>query len=180
MGQCFYKSIFAVEDPSIAILNVGKEEMKGRELEKETYDILKRSGLNFIGNIEANKILSEEVDVIVTDGFSGNIMLKTAEGVGELSKTLIKQAFNATPLTKLGGLLAKKGFKAVFNKIDPRHHNGAMLVGLDGIVVKSHGNSDGTAFANAIKITADLITHDINNKIADSLTKDWRTKPYNL
>lgn len=165
MGHCYARIMLKKNSPSIGILNVGTEQTKGREIEKKAYELLKSSDLNFYGHVEGNDVTQGTVDVVVTDGFSGNIFIKTAEGTARIAKDLIKQTFSDNFLSKIGGLLAKKSLKNAFNRLDPRKYNGAMLIGLNGVVVKSHGSSDSFAFANAIEVTYNLVRQNINSDI---------------
>ncbi len=166
MGHCYARIMLQKNSPSIGILNVGTEHTKGREVEKKAYELLKNSSLNFYGHIEGNDLTQGTVDVVVTDGFSGNVMIKVAEGTARICRDLIKQAFNENLLSKLGGLLAKRSLKSAFSRLDPRKYNGAMLIGINGIVVKSHGSSDSFAFANAIEVTYNLVKQNINSDIS--------------
>jgi glycerol-3-phosphate acyltransferase PlsX len=171
MGHCYARAVLKKTKPLIGILNVGTEEYKGRDIEKKTYELLKQSGLNFYGHIEGYDITNGTVDVVVTDGFSGNIVIKVAEGTAKMCRNYIKEAFQSSFFAKLGGLLAKKGLKTILGRVDPRNYNGAMFVGVDGIVVKSHGSSDAKGFANALEVTISLIKQDINNEISQLLTQ---------
>lgn len=169
MGHCFAQVVLKKHSPSIGILNVGIEEYKGRDIDKKAYKLLEASGLNFHGYIEGNDITKGTVNVVVTDGFSGNIVLKTSEGLGKICKEVIKDAFQKTFLGRLAGFLVFHNFKKINDKLDPRLHNGAMLIGVDGIVVKSHGSSDAIGFANAIEVTINLVRRNINDEISDLL-----------
>jgi glycerol-3-phosphate acyltransferase PlsX len=169
MGYCFAKVILKKANPSIGILNVGIEEYKGRDLDKKAADLLKNSELNFHGYIEGHDITEGTVDVVVTDGFSGNIVIKVAEGVASLCKGVLKETFNQGIFGRLAALLVAKNLKKVVTHFDPRNHNGAMFIGVDGIVVKSHGSSDATAFANALEVTINLAKQNINQQISELL-----------
>ncbi len=171
MGHAYARAVLKKDRPLIGILNVGTEEYKGRDIEKKTYEMLKQSGLNFYGHIEGYDITKGTVDVVVTDGFSGNIAIKVAEGTANICRDYIKEAFQSSFFAKIGGLLARKGLKTVLSRVDPRNYNGAMFIGVDGIVVKSHGSSDHKGFANAIDVTARLIKQDVNNEISQLLTQ---------
>jgi len=171
MGHCYSKCVMKVKNPSIGILNVGTEDYKGRDLEKRTFQLLSKSGLNFFGHVEGYDITQGTVDVIVTDGFSGNLVIKSAEGTAHICKDLIKEAFNSSWLAKLGGLFAKKALKKVMEKVDPRNYNGAMFAGVNGIVVKSHGSTDIQGFENAINVTTDLIKQDVNSQLSHLLVQ---------
>lgn len=137
--------------PRIGLLNIGTEAIKGSEAVKQTYQILKQSSLNFIGNVEANNIFSEETDVIVADGFVGNAVLKTIEGAVHFVGGVIKQEFQRNWLTKASAITAMPVLHGFKKQLDPRRYNGAIFLGLHGIVVKSHGGTDATGFAYALE-----------------------------
>lgn len=166
MGDAFAKVILGKSNPSIAILNIGSEEIKGNEVVRSAAQILQNQNcLNFVGYVEGDDIPRGVVDVIVADGFSGNVAIKMAEGTSFLCRKLLEKAFKSNIVAKIGYLLAKKSLKQAFARIDGRYYNGAMLVGLNGVVVKSHGSADKVAFANAIKVAVELSYHNINQKI---------------
>lgn len=169
MGHCYAKILLKKPYPLIGILNVGVEETKGRDVEKKAFNLLKESGFNFYGYVEGNDVTYGLVDVVVTDGFSGNIAIKIAEGTARICKDIIKEAFTSNLISKVGGLLARKSLKKAMDKIDPKNYNGAMLIGLNGVVVKSHGSSDSVGFCNAIFVTYNLIKQDINKDISSTL-----------
>lgn len=172
MGDAFAKALLNIESPKIGLLNVGIEDNKGSETVKSAAQELRESGykINFYGFIEGNDIAAGTVDVVVTDGFTGNIALKTAEGTAKLCSDYIKMALSSSILAKIGGLLAYASLKKTFSRLDPRLHNGAMFLGLNGIIVKSHGGSDEIAFSQAIKMTIELIKNDINKKICSEIS----------
>ncbi len=167
MGSAFYKAVNNCNNPKIAILNVGSEEMKGNDAVKNASILLKQSPLkdNFFGYVEGDDIMKGLADVIVTDGFTGNVALKTMEGASKFFAGVMKEGFSNGILPKLGYLLASGGINKAKKKIDHKQHNGAMLVGLNGIAVKSHGNADKISFANAIKNTLNLVKNNINQEI---------------
>ena len=171
MGEAFARVVLARKSPSIGILNIGSEAGKGIDSVRRAADMLTNTHLplNFYGFIEGNDIAAGVVDVVVTDGFSGNIALKTAEGAGKLCADFLKKGLNSSPRAMLGALLAKPALKSVFKKIDPRSHNGGMFIGLNGIVVKSHGGTDEIGFANAIEVTRNLMNDKINQQIIDEI-----------
>lgn len=172
MGDAFARAVLGLSRPRIALLNIGAEELKGRDEIKEAASILKTSplGLNFCGFIEGNDITQGKIDVVVSDGFTGNIALKTAEGVARLIRTYLKDAFNSSPLGKLAGVLAFGAMKSVKGKLDDRKRNGAMFLGLNGICVKSHGGADAYSFCNAISVAVELVAHNINTRIIEEIT----------
>jgi phosphate acyltransferase len=181
MGTCFATVVLGVKSPSIGILNVGTEEYKGRDVEKKTYDLLKKSSLNFYGHVEGYDLTNGTVDVLVTDGFTGNIAIKVSEGTAKICQEFIREAFNSTWLSKIAGLITKSNFKRVMKKVDPRNYNGAMFIGLEGVVVKSHGSSDDYGFNNALHVTYHLVKKDINKQIKDLLSSvEVKAKPESL
>jgi glycerol-3-phosphate acyltransferase PlsX len=173
MGDAFAKSVLGLKNPSIGILNVGAEEEKGHEDVKQAAQMLKATHcpLNFYGYIEGHDIVEGKVDVVVTDGFTGNVALKTAEGTGKLIRHMIKEAITKSFFAKFGFLLAKPALATLKSKLDPRSYNGAMFIGLNGITVKSHGGADAKGFANAIDVAARLVEHDINARIIQELAE---------
>ena len=167
MGDIFSRSVLGIKNPKLGLLNVGSEQIKGNAVVKKTFDDLKKmnSKINFFGFVEGNDINKGVVDVIVTDGFSGNIALKTAEGVAELIFTFLKNAYASSLISKLGYLLSKPAINRFKTRIDPRKYNGAVLLGLNGIVVKSHGGTDAFGFSNAIGVAISLIENSYIDEI---------------
>ena len=173
MGDAYARVVLKRDNPKIGLLNVGSEEMKGHENVKEAHQLIKNSDLklNFHGFVEGNDITSGTVDVVVTDGFTGNVALKTAEGTAKMFSSYFKQALKSSWLSMLGYLLASSEINKVRKNLDPRRHNGAMLIGLNGILVKSHGSADALAFSHAIQVAAVLAKNNINEQILDEIKK---------
>ena len=171
MGEAFHTAVHGVARPSIGILNVGSEDMKGHEEVREAARILREGGLglNYHGFVEGDDIAKGTVDVIVTDGFTGNIALKTAEGVARFISGLLKEALTSSMTAKAGALLALPALKTMRQKIDPSAINGGPLLGLNGIVVKSHGGADAKGFGNAIRIAVDLARSDYMKTVGANL-----------
>ena len=172
MGSALHKSLFENEDAKVALLNIGSEEMKGNNIIKNTYQILnerKNSLFEFKGYIEGNHIMNGEVNVIVTDGFTGNVALKTAEGTANFITSELKNAMNSSFLGKLSSLLNIKNLKKFKNKLDPRLYNGAILLGLNKPVIKSHGSTDEIGFANSLKVCEKIIKGDLIDKIKKNI-----------
>ncbi len=167
MGHAFAKVVLNIANPSIGLLNVGSEDLKGRDSVRAAALLIKDSDLAdcFYGYVEGDDILKGTVDVVVTDGFCGNITLKAIEGTSKLISGLIKEGFLASFWSKFGYLLAGPSITRVTKAVDPRLNNGAMLVGLNGVVVKSHGGTDKIGFANAINVAISLVKNKINDKI---------------
>ncbi len=179
MGHAFARVVLDVENPTIGVLNVGSEELKGHDEVKNVAAMLKESHLKscFHGYVEGDDIMKGTVDVVVTDGFSGNISLKAIEGAVKLVSGIIKEGFTDSIWSKLGYLFAGPSISRVTKAIDPRMHNGAMLVGLNGVVVKSHGSTDRIGFANAIKVALSLIKNKINERIMEELQLEKKAMP---
>ncbi|MFK8078718.1 MAG: phosphate acyltransferase PlsX [Granulosicoccus sp.] len=152
MGSILAQAVDGIERPKVGLLNIGSEDLKGNEQVKGAAPLLAQSSLNYTGFVEGNEIFTDKVDVVVCDGFVGNVALKTTEGVARLMSHYLKQEFKRSLLNKLIGLIALPVLRAFGSRVDPRRYNGASLLGLRGVVVKSHGSADAVAFANAIDI----------------------------
>ena len=150
-GTVVARDVHGLDRPRVGLLNIGTEETKGSETIREAGRLLGQSDLNYIGFVEGYDIMSGKVDVVVTDGFTGNVSLKTMEGVGRMLLDSIREEVGRNWLTRLGALAAAPMLRSLRARLDPRLHNGATLVGLRGIVVKSHGGADAVAFQNAVR-----------------------------
>ena len=175
MGAIFCHTVLGKSNPTIGLLNIGTEELKGHDEVKIAASILRERPLpgQFYGFVEGNDITAGTVDVIVTDGFSGNIALKSIEGTAHLISHFLRQAFSSSWLAKLGYLLSRGAFKQLKLRVDPRRYNGAMFLGLQGVCVKSHGGTDAEGFANAIGVAHDLVTRQFNEKIAEEMAVQY-------
>ena len=169
MGSELTKAVEGVEDPSVALLNVGAEEIKGNDRVKQAALLLSESHLNYVGFVEGNDLYSGKVDVIVCDGFSGNIAIKASEGVANLFNAHATDVFKSSVYGKLAALMSRPVLKAVKERIDPRRYNGASLLGLRGIVVKSHGGADRLSFAHAIEEAMIEVTKNVPERISQRL-----------
>ena len=172
MGSALHKSLFENESPKVALLNIGSEEYKGNNVIKNTYQILnekKNSLFEFCGYIEGNHIMNGIVNVIVTDGFTGNVALKTAEGTANFITEELKFALNSSILGKISSLLNIKNLKKFKKKLDPRLYNGAILLGLDKPVIKSHGSTDEIGFANSLNVCEKIIKAKLIDKIKKNI-----------
>ncbi len=167
MGEVYARNVLGLKKPTIGLLNVGVEGMKGKDSVKLTAKILQETHLpiEFYGFVEGTDIGAGTVDVIVTDGFTGNVALKTAEGTADLVIHYLRKALASSPFAILGALIARPALKRLKQKLDPRRYNGAMFLGLNGICVKSHGGTDAFGFSNAIKVAADMADNNINDDI---------------
>jgi glycerol-3-phosphate acyltransferase PlsX len=173
MGDAYARAMLGIEKPRVGLLNVGSEEMKGHDEVKEAHRVL-RSGsipVDYHGFVEGNDILEGTTDVVVTDGFTGNIALKTAEGASRLIYTTLKTAIENSWAAKIGYLLARPAIRMALKQFDPRRLNGAILLGLNGIAVKSHGSADAKSFANAIRVAISLVNERVNEKIIEELAR---------
>jgi len=150
MGSSLVRTLEGAEAPTVGLLNVGSEEIKGSDTIKTASEMLRNSDLNYVGYVEGDDIFNGEVDLIVCDGFEGNIALKTSEGLAQMLMKVIREEFTRSLFSKLAALIAKPVLRAFQARIDHRRYNGAMLLGLRGVVIKSHGGADRTAFSNAI------------------------------
>ena len=169
MGEVFARTVMGLEDPTVALLNVGTEELKGKDEVKLAATMLRDTDLPIVfkGFVEGDDIGKGTVDVIVTDGYTGNIALKTAEGTAALITGFLKDAFSSSVFSKLGYLLAARAMGRLRQRVDPRRYNGAVFLGLNGIAVKSHGGTDALGFSNAIGVAAEMATHDFVAKMRD-------------
>lgn len=171
LGAVYARAVKGIDNPSVGLLNVGSEEMKGPDQVREAAAILSNVEFpgRFHGFVEGNDITEGTVDVVVTDGFTGNIALKVAEGVAGLTGFFLREAFLSSPLAKLGALLASGALKRLKSRVDPRFYNGGMFLGLDGICVKSHGGMDAYGFSRAILVAADLVEQGYNRRVAQEI-----------
>jgi phosphate acyltransferase len=169
MGSALAAAVDNEERPTVGLLNIGEEDIKGNELVKVTAELLKRSGLNFYGNVEGDDIYNGTTQVVVCDGFVGNVMLKTSEGLATMLYDFLRAEFTRNPLTKASALMAYPVLMAFRRRIDPRRYNGATLVGLKGVVVKSHGGADVVSFANALDKAYTEVTHGVLDRIAQRI-----------
>lgn len=171
MGDSFARAVLGLTAPSVGLLNVGSEELKGDDRVRAAAEVLKEShiGPQFHGFVEGHDIAAGTVDVVVTDGFTGNVALKTGEGALKLMRDLLKQVFTSTIPARIGYLLARPALDRLREWMDPRRYNGAILLGLNGVVVKSHGGADALGFAHAVDVAMDMVTHRFNDRIRDGL-----------
>ena len=173
MGSSLYKSLFPNDISKVALLNIGSEEIKGNEIIKETFQILndkKNLDFEFKGYIEGNHLMNGDVNVIVTDGFTGNVALKTAEGTANFITQELKKALTSNLMGKISSLLNIKNLNNFKKRLDPRLYNGAIFIGLDSPVVKSHGGTDYLGFSNSLDVCKRIIKGDLINKIKDNIT----------
>ena len=169
MGKVYTSNVFHTPNPRVGLMSLGEEETKGNELTKEVHEVLKGSSLNFIGNVEGHDLFTGKVDVIVMDGFTGNVVLKASETLAESMMHLIKEELMRTPVRKLGAALSRGAFKAVKQRIDPAEYGGAPLLGVNGCVVIGHGKSTAVAVKHGIRVAAEFFTSGVNDRIEAEL-----------
>lgn len=167
MGEVFARQVLGLPRPTVGILNVGEEQLKGNDAVRKAAAVLQSSALalDFHGFVEGDDIAAGTVDVVVTDGFTGNVALKTAEGTAKLYAHLLRSALTGTLLGRIGAIFARPALQAMRHHVDPRLYNGAMFLGLNGVCVKSHGGADGLGFCNAVRVAVQLIADRVNEGI---------------
>ena len=176
MGAALVSVIDGTDRPSVGLLNVGEEVIKGNDTVKLAGEMLRASHLNFYGNVEGDDIFKGTTDVIVCDGFVGNVALKTSEGLAQMLRSFIKEEFTRSVWTKLMAVVASPVLKRFSKRVDHRRYNGASLLGLRGIVIKSHGSADAYAFRHALRRAADAASHGLNQKIEQALAESHQTE----
>jgi glycerol-3-phosphate acyltransferase PlsX len=170
MGEIYYRVIFGTRRPKVALLSIGEEEIKGNELTRETYNRLKNMHLHFLGNLEGRDVFAGAADVIVCDGFIGNVALKISEGLVEHMIRMLKENLKSTLTSQVGGVLARSAFQDLKKKLDYSEYGGAPLLGVRGITVIGHGRSNANAIKNAIRVAAELSRSKLNEKIEQELS----------
>jgi phosphate acyltransferase len=170
MGHYYAQMLFGIDAPRVGLLSIGEEEGKGNELTKETFRVLKEAGLNFMGNAEGRDIYNGNADVIVCDGFIGNVVLKASESLAEMMRTLIREEITSTFTRKIGALLAKGAFEGVKKRTDYAEYGGAPLLGVKGGCIISHGRSNAKAIKNAIRVARDFATSQVDTKIREKIS----------
>jgi glycerol-3-phosphate acyltransferase PlsX len=169
MGAMLVAAVEHKERPSVGLLNIGIEDIKGNDTVKQAAELLRASGLNFHGNVEGDDIYKGTVDVVVCDGFVGNSVLKASEGVATMIVAFLRQEFSRNPWRKLSALVAMPVLKALRARMDPGRYNGASLLGLKGVVIKSHGSADRYAFGQALRRAVDAVRNDVVRRITDQM-----------
>jgi glycerol-3-phosphate acyltransferase PlsX len=167
MGSILVTAVEHKERPTVGLLNIGEEEIKGNAVVKRAAELLRESGLNFVGNVEGDGIYKGEADVVVCDGFVGNVMLKTSEGLAQMLGKFLREEFTRNPFRKLLAFVASPVINAFRSRVDHRRYNGATLLGLKGIVVKSHGSADAFAFRRAIERAAEEVDNGVLARISE-------------
>jgi glycerol-3-phosphate acyltransferase PlsX len=169
MGEVYCRSMFGTAHPRVGLLSIGEEESKGNELTRESFQLLKQLPLNFTGNVEGRDLYTGKVDVIVADGFVGNVALKTSEGVANLVRATLKETLKATITRQVGYLLSRSAFSDFKKRFDHTEYGGAPLLGVKGVCFITHGSSNANAIKNAIRVAAEFADHGINAKIEKEL-----------
>jgi phosphate acyltransferase len=170
MGHFYAQMVFSLERPRIGLMSVGEEEGKGNDLTKETFLVLKETGLNFIGNAEGRDIYNGNADVVVCDGFVGNVVLKASEALADMVKKNLATELKANPLRMLGAMLAKSAFTGLKRRVDYSEYGGAPLLGVNGGCIVCHGSSNAKAIRNAIRVAAEFVESDVTGKIRESVS----------
>jgi glycerol-3-phosphate acyltransferase PlsX len=171
MASVYLEKVEGRENPTVGLLNIGTEETKGDELHLAAYDLLQKAPINFIGNIESREIMKGECDAVVTDGFTGNIALKSIEGTAKQMARMIKDCIKSSVLAKIGALFMIPAMMKLKKTMDPRQYNGAMFVGLNGLSVKSHGGADAFSFSKAVENASNLVRNDFVSTIRNEIEK---------
>lgn len=171
MGVLFSRLILGIEDPEVGLMNVGTEEGKGTDLTREAYDRIKKLPLRFRGNIEGRDLYENSVDVVVTDGFTGNVILKTSESIASAMMRWIKKEITASPLATFGAMLAKSAFKKVKQKTDYEEYGGMPLLGVDGLCIIAHGSSSHRSIVNSVRVARIAVEKQLNKFIAEHIGK---------
>jgi len=169
MGSVYTRDVFHTREPRVGLMSMGEEETKGNDLTKEVHEVLKDSTLNFVGNVEGHDVFSGKVDVVIMDGFTGNVVLKASETLAEMLMEALKEELTRTPLRKLGAWLSRGAFRAMKQRIDPAEYGGAPLLGMRGCCVIGHGRSGAQAIRNGIRAAAEFFTSGVNESIEAEL-----------
>jgi len=169
MGEVYFRSILGTRRPRVGLLSIGEEETKGNELTRESFQLLKRLPLNFVGNVEGRDLYNGQVDVIVADGFVGNVALKVSEGVAGLVRDALKESLKATITRQVGALLSRSAFTDFKKRLDHTEYGGAPLLGVKGVCIITHGSSNANAIKNAVRVASEFAERGINNAIERGL-----------
>jgi glycerol-3-phosphate acyltransferase PlsX len=170
MGEIYFRTMFGTKRPRVGLLSIGEEETKGNELTRDAFQLLKKLPLNFVGNVEGRDLYNGKVDVIVADGFVGNVALKISEGVANLVRSTLKESLKATITRQVGYLLSRSAFADFKKRLDHTEYGGAPLLGVKGVCLITHGSSNANAIKNAIRVAAEFAEYPINSEIERTLT----------
>jgi glycerol-3-phosphate acyltransferase PlsX len=177
MGEIYYRAIFSKPKPTVGLLSIGEEETKGNELTRDTFALMKALPVNFIGNVEGRDLYNGRVDVIVCDGFVGNVALKISEGLVEAVRFLLKESLTSTITSQVGALLARKAFTNFGRKLDYSEYGGAPLLGVKGVAIVGHGRSNANAIKNAIRVAKQFHESGVNARIEEELGNARGSEP---
>lgn len=177
MGATLVRAVEGKDNPTVGLLNIGSEEIKGNEVVKKAGEMLRQSPVNFHGNVEGDDIYKGTTDVVVCDGFVGNVALKTSEGLAKMLGDFLKEEYTRSPLTRLAALISMPVIKRFRRRVDHRRYNGAALLGLRGIVVKSHGSADRLAFATALERANSEVSHGLVDRIGEEISRLNAARP---
>ncbi len=172
MGEVYAKNLLKIPNPRVGLLSIGEEATKGNELTKEAFKLLTETSINFIGNVEGRDVMSGNADVVVCDGFIGNVVLKVSESVAETIGLMIRENIGDSPVRRLGYFMMRPAFRALKRRIDYAEYGGAPLIGIDGISIISHGRSSDQAIKNAVRVAAELARSEVNKHIHDDIEKN--------
>ena len=171
MAQAYYRHIFNCDNPSVGLLNIGEEEAKGTDFVKETYRLLESSHLNFQGNVEGKDVFKGKTEIVICDGFVGNVTLKVSEGVAEAFGVLLKRELTSSLMAKIGSLFVYPALRRFKKNFDYSEYGGAPLLGVNGIVIIGHGRSSAKAIKNAIRVAIKEVENNVNQKMLESVRK---------
>ncbi|HEV2392329.1 MAG TPA: phosphate acyltransferase PlsX [Verrucomicrobiae bacterium] len=171
LGSVYSREILGCKNPRVGILSIGTEESKGNELTLEAFRLCKQLELNFVGNVEGHDLFKNHVDLVICDGFVGNIVLKTCESLALAMFSMLKRELTASPQRQLGALLARNAFRAIRRRMDPEVYGGAPLLGFNGVVLKAHGSARERAIASAIRVTTDNLQHQVHQRMAAEIAR---------
>jgi glycerol-3-phosphate acyltransferase PlsX len=177
MGKVYLENIYGIKNPRIGLMNIGEEEVKGNELTKATHNLLKQLDINFIGNVEGRDVYLGEADLIVTDGFTGNVALKVSEGVVDAMLSMLKREIMSNVFSKIGFFFLKRSLKRIKKKLDYAEYGGALLLGVNGIVIIGHGSSNAKAIKNAVYLSYKFISQKVLQKISLEIEKTQISLP---
>ncbi|MGH8482490.1 MAG: phosphate acyltransferase PlsX [Nevskiaceae bacterium] len=177
MGSALVTAVNAIDRPRVGLLNIGEEEFKGNEVIRQAATLIQGAGLNYVGFVEGDDIFLDPVDVVVCDGFAGNVALKTGEGVSKLIAKFLREEFTANWLHRLAAIAAYPALRNLGKRIDPRRHNGATFLGLNGVVIKSHGGADALGFANAIRVGLQEVEKNVPARISALMSTMLAAQP---
>jgi glycerol-3-phosphate acyltransferase PlsX len=169
MGTVYVRRVFGVSEPRVGLMSMGEEATKGNDLTKEVHEALRGSALNFVGNVEGQDIFGDDVDVVVMDGFTGNVVLKASERLASSMMSLLREELRKTPVSRLGALLSKRAFRAVRRRIDPAEHGGAPLLGVRGCCFIGHGKSTPLAIRQGIRAAVEFFASGVNDELQEAL-----------